>query len=740
MLDSSISKEFIEKVEKLGVTGVYSLLTLLPKKYHDFRNPVMNLYDHIDTNEKVYLKVKVFSKPEVTFAKKGSGKPGSVKLNFLFGKTHVSGIVFGNIFGWNDVKVGSYIFVTGKLTTFNGYVNIKQPELVPVYHQDRIVPEYKSIPKIVTSNTIEDNISACLKDHLQDNSLFIARRVGKSKANIESEALIHFKSIEHLLYAIHRPKTMDDVENALVDARRLNAYSSIVDAMSTGEPIVSEKSVINYSIDDIKKIVSMLPFELTKDQKRAIWDISKDLNSPYPMDRLLSGDVGCGKTLTYAVPAVISSLNKKNTVIMMPNLLLAKQVSDEIKECFPLVDVELIIGGVKNPLDKMSKNNPIIVGTSAILWWYDEYKDVFDIDLLIIDEQQKLGSEQKAKLISEDTNFLEATATAIPKTMATVLYGNKKVSYIEECPVEKDISSDIVGAEDRSKVFNELKGIVNAGYQVAVLYPIRKYEVEYYNLILPESEIDNPQIDIDKLKSDVRAEKGKKFRKIKALEDGSDDYYVEKELVYEFYVDKKNVEQLINKLRKYEEIGVTVISDVADPALKDALKKNVEDAAKNWEKFYPERVVMVHGGMSINDKMKSIQTAKDGGCDVIITSSVIEIGLTMPDLRGLLIIDADKYGASTLHQFRGRLARKGGWGKFFMMVESTIKDMKKESFERLNLLVKYKKGSQIAEDDMRQRGFGELGKKGNNQAGFARGLFIGLKASPQDIDVFLNPK
>lgn len=734
MLNSSITPEFISRAEKLGVTGIYNLLTLLPRKYHDFRNPITNIHDHIETNEKVFMKVKVYEKPVITYPKRGEKKPGSVKLTFKFGSKFINAMVFGGVYDWKDVAADTYIYVTGKLSLFNGYVQLKGCELIPVRKQNRIVPEYKSIPKVLNSNTIEDNIVVCLRDHLSENATYLARKIKKPKSEIEKEALLHFDTIEDLLRALHRPVSAEEVNNAMIDARRLNAYSSIVEALSSCEQVVEEDSVISYTIDDIKSLLSMLPFELTKDQRRAIWEVSQDLNSPYPMDRLLSGDVGCGKTFAYAIPAVLTSLAGKNAAIMMPNLLLAKQVADEIKEYFPVCDVELVIGGVKKPLSKMSKKNPIIVGTSAILWWYEEYKSEFEIDLLIIDEQQKLGQEQKNKLLLEKTNFLEATATAIPKTMATVLYGNKKVSYIEECPVKKEISTRLVGTEERVEVFNELKSIVKQGYQVAVLYPIRKYENEYFNLILPEG----VDIDPNKIKDDIRSEKGKKFKQIKAQEEGNDDYYVSKGLVYEFYVDKKNVEQCINRLAKYEELGVTIVSDVTDPSLKDALKKNVEDAWKNWDKLYPGRVVMVHGGMSIEDKMESIQKAKDGECDVIITSSVIEIGLTMPDLRGLLIIDSDKYGASTLHQFRGRLARKGGWGKFFLMVDCPLKELKDESRDRLNLLVKYTKGSLIAEDDMRQRGFGELSKKGSSQAGFEKGIFIGLKTTPQDIDSFMK--
>ena len=736
MLNSAITPEFISRTEKLGVTGIYNLLTLLPKKYHDYRNPITNLHDHIETNEKVFMKVKVYSKPQITYPKRGEKKPGSVKLTFKFGTQFINAMIFGGVYDWKEVQADSYIYVTGKLTLFNGYVNLKGCELIPIRKLNRIVPEYKSIPNVLNTQTIEDNIAVCIRDHLEENATFLARKIKRSKADIEREALMHFGKIEDLLRALHRPQSAEEVENAMVDARRLNAYSSIVEAMSSCEQIVDEESVISYSIDDIKSLLAMLPFELTKDQRRTIWEVSQDLNSPYPMDRLISGDVGCGKTFSYAVPAVLTSLAKRNAVIMMPNLLLAKQVADEIKEYFPVCDVELIIGGAKKPLDKMSQKNPIVVGTSAILWWYEKYRDDFEIDLLIIDEQQKLGQEQKNKLLLNKTNFLEATATAIPKTMATVLYGNKQVSYIEQCPVDKDITTTLVGSDQKVEVFNELKSIISAGYQVAVLYPIRKYENEYFNLILPEnSEV---EIDVDKLKEDIRSEKGKKFKKIKAQEDGSDDYYVEKGLVYEFYVDKKNTEQCINKLAKYEEMGVTIISDVTDPSLKEALKKNVEDAWRNWDKLYPGRAVMVHGGMSIDEKMKSIQTAKDGKCDAIITSSVIEIGLTMPDLRGLLIIDSDKYGAGTLHQFRGRLARKGGWGKFFLMVDCPLNELKDESKDRLNLLVKYTKGSLIAEDDMRQRGFGELDKKGSSQAGFKKGIFIGLKTTPQDIDFFIQ--
>ncbi|MCG3884901.1 hypothetical protein I3271_09395 [Photobacterium leiognathi] len=144
--------------------------------------------------------------------------------------------------------------------------------------------------------------------------------------------------------------------------------------------------------------------------------------------------------------------------------------------------------------------------------------------------------------------------------------------------------------------------------------------------------------------------------------------------------------------------------------------------------------------MKPNDKTNAIERAKKGfdECKVIITSSVIEIGLTMPYLRTLLVIGAEKYGAGTLHQFRGRLARKGGHGTFIMMSSKNINETNEDTVHRLNILKNNTRGSTIAEEDMIQRGFGSQNNKSTAQSGNLDGVFRGVKVLPSDITELLN--
>lgn len=709
------------KAKHVGINEIEDLLLHLPARYNDYRKPVPNLKSSLDTGEKVYLKLRLTAKPEVD----RKSKPPMAKIRLTDGSTHASALVFGPVFLWQNLKEGEYVHVSGKVETYNGWVQVKGIELIPFREQGRIVPVYRGKEKILSAQTLAENIAIALREFSSKTIEKIVATVGASEEDIIRYAAPDFKSLRDLLRAIHRPSTISDVVKANDSLRRINAYQALLLSLGANKKELNEASSITYDVDLIKQQISNIPFTLTQDQKRAIWDITKELNSDYPMDRLLSGDVGCGKTLAYAVPAACAHLSGKNVVIMMPNLLLANQVANEIKETFPSVGVELIIGGSAKKRDEIDlSKNPIIVGTSAILWWMDALEEEYSVDFLIVDEQQKLGVKQKEKLISSHTNFLEATATAIPKTAALVKYGGRSVSYLEECPVDKEITTRITYNENKKEVFNELLQVINDGYQIAVLYPIRKKEFSYYDLNFLE---------------DIDAE---------SVVESIIDLGVERDSISKIAgTDKNNSVRIqfkangpsAKRVKSWADEGNSIsISDIEDPDEAEECKRNVEQAAKNWEKLYPGQVVMIHGGLNTKEKVLAIETAKDGNCKVIITSSVIEIGLTMPDLRGLLVVDADKYGASTLHQFRGRLARKGGNGSFFMSIATSEEEAEEKSKDRLNLLVKYKKGSQIAEDDMRQRGFGDLNESSAKQAGFIDGVFPGLKMTPQDIEYLMT--
>lgn len=733
MTDEVIDKRFMTKMKKLGVESLDTLLLYLPTKYEDYRLPEPNIMSCKGNGKKSYLKLKVEKTPVI---EKPSGGPGRVKLSFTDGKTSANAMAFGATFVWNKIKAGDFVHVVGTVGDYNGWTQIQGVELVPFNEVDRIVPRYRGKEKLITPKLIAEKMAIALREFCDDTCRYIESEIGVPESSILQHAAPNFKTIKQLIYCIHRPKSHDDINKVNNAVRMINAYHALMLSMQTKKQRPIIESQIEYGVDSIKEQLKGLPFNLTNDQKRAIWDITKDLNSCYPMDRLVSGDVGCGKTLSYGLPAACAHLSGAKVGIIMPNLLLASQVAGEIKETFPGTDVQLMLGGKDRPKEKL-KGNPIIVGTTAILWWLKDINYEHELDLLIIDEQQKLGVEQKNMLISDHTNVLEATATAIPRTAAAVLYGNKKVSLIEECPVDKTIETKITYSDNKREVFQDLLKITKEGAQIAILYPIRKHDTGQYEAFIPHDFDLKSELSSDDIYTVINDNGGTIISTNEIIPSEQENQILLGKVIR--YRSKRVAQKkIVIALDGLEEFGLVLMGEVDDPEEMDKCKRSVESAAQHWEKYFPGQVVMIHGGLNTKQKLAAIEEAKNGNCKAIVTSSVIEIGLTMPDLRGLLIIEANNYGASTLHQFRGRLARKGGHGICYMGVDSTEAELDQDSKNRLNLLIKYDKGSQIAEDDMKQRGFGDLSKNSLKQAGFMDGLFNGLKMTPQDVDDLLS--
>jgi RecG-like helicase len=731
-MSESISKIFITKMTHLGIKTLEDLLLYLPIRYVDYRIPEKSISSCIGRASKCYLKVKLTKKPII---KKIKNDREMVNMSFTDGQTHVFGSTFSGAHIWKNKVDGEFVHIMCNIGEYNGQTQLQNVEIVNESDVGRIVPIYKGKEKLLSPKLIGNNIAIYLREGWQNSVDLITKTIGSNEKTILLKSAPEFKSLKQLLNTIHRPNSFEGIEKATKAIRMINAYHALTLSQQGRLGDVNEKSIISYDINLIKKLLSNIPFILTNDQKQCIWDITKDLNSNIPMDRLISGDVGCGKTMSYGLPAACAHLSGSNVVIIMPNALLASQVANELKETFVGIDVHLMVSGAnknKNPI----VGNPIIVGTTAILWWKKSLKTNYDIDLLIIDEQQKLGVEQKKALVSPHTNVIEATATAIPRTAAAVIYGNRKVSYIEQCPVEKEIISEMVGSDEKRRVFDELLQITKGGAQIAVLYPIRKNEISEYEIFINE----NVEVElINNLIDSISCAGGEILNK-KAIKSDIEKDILENGTLINYKIKRTSNKIIISQLDTIEnETDSTIIlMEVPDNAEIEKCKRSVESATRHWEKHFPGQVVMIHGGLTIEQKIAAIKMAKEGSCKVIVTSSVIEIGLTMPDLRGLLVLEAEKYGASTLHQFRGRLARKGGKGKFFMGTDCPLAELEKSARDRLEILVRQTKGALIAEEDMRQRGFGDISMNTGKQAGYITGLFTGIKMTPQDVDILLT--
>ncbi|MCG3884900.1 DEAD/DEAH box helicase [Photobacterium leiognathi] len=333
----------------------------------------------------------------------------------------------------------------------------KSAEIVKPHEQGMIVPVYKgqvgdnrkkgapkSNKKNITSNVIAKNILLGLNENMDGATNLIYTRTGVGEAKILTDLGYPFNSMEQLLVAMHRPRSAEELTKAIKTTRLINGYKTMQDALASRSIMPMPESSIDISLKTTKQIVDSLPFTLTSDQKHAVWNCMQDISSNVPMNRLISGDVGCGKTLTYGIPLILLHLATKNktgvSLVLTHNSLLAMQIEKELREIAPQFNVrtKLIVAGDKN-VSKIDQNT-ILVGTTALIHYMKKHGKHLSVDMLVIDEQQKLGSEQRNKLIQRHTNVLQATATAIPRTTAQIMFGAMDISIIEQCPVKKQLT------------------------------------------------------------------------------------------------------------------------------------------------------------------------------------------------------------------------------------------------------------------------------------------------------------
>lgn len=634
-----LSPQLWGKVKKLGINDPAQLIWFAPSRYRDYRRPRTSLAG-IKKGARFFAKLIVCRSPT-----KRPGKPMWFQVS---DGERIAGVsIFGSTSSFSKLSVNSIVFLSGVMGEFNGSMAISSPELVLKHMQGRLVPEYLPGESGIAKQTLARTISEL---HGQYKSLAVERleaQISEPSSVICSKLGLKFRDLSEVLDAMHTPASTEVIPHAKEALYRLAAYLSVKTTMQRSDlDDASTKVDASFpgSVERCEDLVGRIPFTLTDDQNRSMREILHDLTMKPPMHRILSGDVGSGKTISYLVPAVAAQRAGKQVVVLMPNSLLASQVVGELSEYFPQTPVLRLTGDDKHP--ESLSNKPIIIGTTAILFWFEKLPAKPQIDFVIIDEQQKLGMEQKRQIVGPQTHFLEATATPIPRSQALVNFGVSKISRITQLPVKKKIESVVIGQEGRQLAFSRLKKAVASGAQVAVLYPLRE--------------------------------------------------------------------------EKQDE------------------RRGVDNVREVWERLYPGKVGYIHGGMKSAEKTRVMELMKAGDFKVLVSTSIVEIGLTFPSLRMLMVVDAERYGASTLHQFRGRVARKGGAGLFLMMASKELAKLKDPARDRLEMVASTTNGLEIAEKDLTARGFGDLSKGATEQSGYVNAYIPGIKVTPQMVSTVLD--
>ena len=434
---------------------------------------------------------------------------------------------------------------------------------------------------------------------------------------------------ERAYFAIHEPNSMAEAE--LAKKRMIFEEFFVFSAgLALMRAARKEKKAEPYTDFDMAPFYDSLPFTLTGAQSRAVGEILEDFRRGIPMNRLVQGDVGSGKTMVAAAAAYCAARNSAQTALMAPTEILAEQHFASLSALFvPLgVSVALLTGSMTGKQKKDVRERiaagevQVVIGTHALL---SESTRFDNLGLVITDEQHRFGVGQRSRLSAkgEDPHLLVMSATPIPRTLALILYGDLDVSILDELPPGREpVDTFLVGESYRPRINAFIRKQVAEGHQCFVVCP--------------------------------------------AVEEN-------------------------------EELGIKAASVWAE-----TLQQTV---------FPDLRIALLHGQMKGVEKEAAMASFARGEADVMVATTVIEVGVDVPNATLMVIEDADRFGLSQLHQLRGRVGR--GKAKSYCIL--TTHNRNPETLQRLKALCKTTDGFKIAEEDLRLRGPGDF--FGSRQSG-----------------------
>lgn len=660
--NSSPEAQEARVLARLGYTRAHDILYYLPRAFRDYKRVFTRFSGAPEENSLFRCKVKSIKLQdrfgnEVNYLNPKTGRM-AIQLSDEAGE-HVSLWLFGgSAFPFKWVKPDETLLLYGRLKRNGTLLKFSLVTKVSEKEVGQIVPLYPGKPGVAG----HDTIAAMVRRALPMYPHAVIRAYGELGMTREQVKERLGYTLEPVLIGVHHPPDLETAKNLLKCAREVAALHVIRQAERAGVRHPVPASALAVTARDMTDSERRLEFPLTQDQCTAIAEILDDLSSPFPMNRLLSGDVGTGKTLTYVLPAIAVASQGYRVAVMTPNALLVEQIASQIKTLAPETPVACVTGSLSKKSLPQLQSAMIHVGTTALL------SQKFDYRFIVVDEQHKFGRDQRDALRARGTNVLQATATAIPRTMGLLSHGGMDVSYLRECPVQKKITTLLQLPEQKRQMMGALVHVVRNGGQAAVVFAA-----------------------LDK----VEAKRGKASKAV-ADNDG--------ELALEF-------------------------EERTEPELLPVLPLN--DMQGFFEQVFPGRVGILTGGLSEVEKLDVIERMKRREIDVLLTTTVIEIGVTLPDLRIITIMNAERFGVAQIHQLRGRVARHGGQGWCQLYVPG---DPGPEALARLTTLTECNDGFRLAEMDMQARGFGNIDADGNEQAGKAVTLFSNLTLMPADIE------
>lgn len=611
-----VGDSVIAELAKIDINSIEDLLDNYPRRYQDYSNVEKIAELRIG---QVSIKAKIRN-ITARYVRRGmhiteaiaSDGTGSVKL-----------VWFNQPYRKNAIKPDKEYFISGQYDLKRSQFSITSPSIelvsdLPV-NTARILPIYKET-KTLKSTKIrkiyselfksldKTKITEWLPDDIKESGEFVSR----------------FEAI----HKIHMPSSSQDIE----DARKRLTFDELFIAMFASQLNKKELKLFNApkldrNDDDIKKInqlVKVLEFDLTDDQRRVAWQVIKDMGSKSPMNRILEGDVGSGKTMVALIASLFAVNKGMQVAVMSPTEILARQhfitFQKYLSELGLKENIKLLVGSQKSAekarlREYFANGNPgILLGTHSLISKATKFTN---LSLVVVDEQHRFGVDQRKLLQGGDKSvphFLSMTATPIPRSLALTIFGELDISALHDKPPgRKPVKTKLLDWDDRKIAIGEIKKQLVKGHQAYVVCPV----IDRSNSIAMKS--------------------------------------------------------------------VTEIAEIYTKELKDF------------------RVAVIHGKIKSEEKESIMDQYKNGKIDVLVSTTVIEVGVDVPNSTVMVIESAERFGLAQIHQLRGRVGRSSEQGYCYL-----IPTDKNVNTYRLDKITQVDDGFKLAQFDLELRGPGSV--------------------------------
>lgn len=637
-----VGPRLVSKLRKLGIENVRDLLWHFPSRYEDWSKTAK--ISELKAGDSFTIRAQVM---EIGMKRAWKRRMFIVEALLQDESGSIQATWFNQPYIKNVLKPRTTANFAGKVALRKNKLYLSSPTYElnsgeTTKHTGRLVPIYPET-KGLTSKGLRF-LTQPILENVEPLAEFLPEKT------LEKYDLAE---INQALKNVHFPEKLSDAR----EARRRFAFEDLF--LLHLNNIILRLALFKKSSPKIEvpaertnEIFKGLPFELTPSQKEALDEILEDMAKAHPMNRLLQGDVGSGKTIIAGIAALSAAEQGFQVAIMAPTEILARQHYKTLIKFFGetssgmglLISKEARVhygDGLEEAVSKpalvkelSTGRIKIIIGTHALI---QKGVSFSNLGLIIVDEQHRFGVSQRAALADRKgqiPHFLSMSATPIPRTLMMTIFGDLDVSLIKELPKgRRPVITKIVAPENRNKAYGFIKGQVQKGRQAFVICP---------------------------------------------------------------RIDPSESDELITK----------------EEAKKLEIKSVKEEFEKLSKKIFPElRVGMLHGKLSSKEKEETMREFAAGKIDVLVSTSVVEVGVDVPNATIIMIEGADRFGLAQLYQFRGRVGRGEHQSFCFLFTGSGSG----ASYTRLNSLLTAKNGFELAEKDLAIRGPGEF--LGEEQAG-----------------------